>query len=82
MYTLQCIRYSDGLSGAKGNSGDVGTPEPHRERQPGFRGPRLGLVRLVFRRQAASTGDKRWLRVNPTLYAMNFSARKVQDTEV
>lgn len=39
----------------------------------------LGWVRYdsAFRRQAAATGNKRWSVINPTLYAMNFSARKV-----
>ena len=39
----------------------------------------LGWVRYdsAFRRQAALTGNKKWSVINSTLYAMNFSARKV-----
>ena len=39
----------------------------------------LGCVRYdsAFRRQAALTGNKKWSAINSTLYAMNFSARKV-----
>ena len=35
------------------------------------------LYDSAFRRQAALTGNKKWSVINSTMYAMNFSARKV-----